>query len=319
LSWYHREILSARVETRTRIFTGPLVREIPVLKEILDVDNGITSLTFTDMVSDHTIFNTMIDRAFLGFRNKKWDITLGRQRINWGMNTIWNPNDLFNAYNFFDFDYEERPGSDALRVQYTTGDFSFIESAVSKGHDKDDLIYAMIYRFNTSGYDIQLIGGSVRERVAVGIGWAGNIKDAGFKGEITWFDKQAGEPDGEFLLSSGLDYTLNPGWYLNLAYLYNSTYEYGSVPQEGFSSSFNNERFPYQHAMMMQVMKEISLVWNVGMSAVYSNDENLAFIPTISYSISQNLEAMLYGQIFQSIEIPENNSVSGIFRIKWSF
>lgn len=29
----------------------------------------------------------------------------------------WNPNDWFNTYNYFDFDYEERPGTDAIRVR----------------------------------------------------------------------------------------------------------------------------------------------------------------------------------------------------------
>ena len=39
------------------------------------------------------------------------------------MNLVWNPNDLFNAFSFVDFDYEERPGSDALRIQKYTGYF----------------------------------------------------------------------------------------------------------------------------------------------------------------------------------------------------
>ena len=36
--------------------------------------------------------------------------TAGRQRINWGQTFVWNVNDVFNAYSYFDFDYKERPG-----------------------------------------------------------------------------------------------------------------------------------------------------------------------------------------------------------------
>ena len=52
------------------------------------------------------------------YRDNKINFRIGRQRINWGTTTIWNPNDIFNAYNFLDFDYEERPGMDGGKFQY---------------------------------------------------------------------------------------------------------------------------------------------------------------------------------------------------------
>ena len=64
------------------------------------------------------------------------------------MNLAWNPNDIFNTYNLLDFDYEERPGSDAIRIQYYLGDFSKIEVAAKKGSSKDDHIVAAMYKFN---------------------------------------------------------------------------------------------------------------------------------------------------------------------------
>jgi hypothetical protein len=59
--------------------------------------------------------------AYLDYTAGKWQFRVGRQRINWGVNLVWNPNDVFNSFSYFDFDYEERPGSDAVRVQYYTG------------------------------------------------------------------------------------------------------------------------------------------------------------------------------------------------------
>jgi len=131
--------------------------------------------------------NSTIDRALINYSKGKWDITLGRQRVNWGMNLVWNPNDIFNTYNFLDFDYEERPGSDALRVQYYLGDFSKIEVSAKKGRSKDDYIIAGMYKFNISSYDIQFITGVYQKDWMFGAGWAGNLKDAGFKGEISYF------------------------------------------------------------------------------------------------------------------------------------
>ena len=65
--------------------------------------------------------------------DEKWELTLGRQRINWGVNLAFNPNDLFNAYSLIDFDYQERPGSDAIRFQYFTNELSSFETAVQFG------------------------------------------------------------------------------------------------------------------------------------------------------------------------------------------
>ena len=67
------------------------------------------------------------DRLFIEWNKEKWNIRIGRQRINWGINLAFNPNDIFNAYNFLDFDYEERPGVDAARVQYYYGSFSGLD------------------------------------------------------------------------------------------------------------------------------------------------------------------------------------------------
>lgn len=59
-----------------------------------------------------------IERGWIEYKSSRWSIKAGRQRINWGMNNAWNPNDVFNAYNMFDFDYEERAGVDGMRIHY---------------------------------------------------------------------------------------------------------------------------------------------------------------------------------------------------------
>ena len=122
----------------------------------------------------------------LKYQKKKLEINIGRQRVNWGVNTIWNSNDLFNAYNFIDFDYIERPGSDVVRIIYTGDNLSSIEFVfmpTSKGRN----VFSGMYRFNKLGYDFQIIGADYYEDIVIGGGWAGNILKAGFKGEMSYF------------------------------------------------------------------------------------------------------------------------------------
>ncbi|MFN4881116.1 MAG: hypothetical protein ACK5IO_03630, partial [Bacteroidota bacterium] len=46
-------------------------------------------------------------------------------------------------------------------------------------------IGALMYRFNQRNYDFQCFGGILNTDITAGFGWAGNIRNAGFKGETT--------------------------------------------------------------------------------------------------------------------------------------
>jgi len=136
-----------RLELRNRLYYGDRVKIIPLFSNLISDNEGLIDLSWNVVDANNVVLNATIDRVLINYNKGKWDITLGRQRINWGMNLVWNPNDIFNSYNFLDFDYEERPGSDALRVQYYLSDFKKIEVAIKKGRGDDHIIAAM-YKFN---------------------------------------------------------------------------------------------------------------------------------------------------------------------------
>ena len=120
------------------------------------------------------VFHTNIDRLWLQYTNKNFEARLGRQRINWGISTIWNPNDIFNTYNFLDFDYEERPGRDALKVSQQFTSLSNFELVASASKVSKENVYAAKYFFNRKNYDFQFIGGFFNEKITLGTGWSGS-------------------------------------------------------------------------------------------------------------------------------------------------
>jgi len=126
----------------------------------------------------------MIDRLYLDYTSGNWQFRVGRQRINWGINTAWNPNDIFNAYSFTDFDYEEKPGSDAILAKYYINYASSIEIAVKAFDDWEKAVAGMLFSWNQWNYDFQLLAGYMQNNLVGGGGWAGNLWNAGFKGEI---------------------------------------------------------------------------------------------------------------------------------------
>ncbi len=168
---YPTNTLTIGVELRNRAFYGESIElQQPFIGEALERDAGEIDMSWVFVNENAFIIHSTIDRANINYSQGNWDIRLGRQRINWGINLAWNPNDLFNAYNFADFDYTERPGTDALRVQYYTGAMSSIDLAIKPSADSSKWIGAGMYKFNKLNYDFQLLGGWYNTDIAVGAG-----------------------------------------------------------------------------------------------------------------------------------------------------
>src|SRR5688500_3677401 len=108
------------IEVRNRMHWGELVKLTKTLGDFSDriENNDIYAVSIVVVDKKAYGWQIMLDRAFVRYSKNKWEATLGRQRVNWGVTLAWNPNDIFNAYSLYDFDYEERPGSDAGRIVF---------------------------------------------------------------------------------------------------------------------------------------------------------------------------------------------------------
>lgn len=327
--WYANEHLTARVELRNRIFYGELVRQIPDFGSLPDVNNDFFDLSFNLIDARSVVFNTTIDRVFLEYNKNDWEVRVGRQRINWGINLAWNPNDVFNAYSFFDFDYEERPGSDAIRIRKYTGIASSVELAANITDDFDDWVMAGLWKINKWNYDFQFLAGVARNDFVFGSGWAGSIRNAGFKGEFTWFrpldDSQEGAFE-TFLVSLSADYSFGGGLYLNGSFLINT----GLDPVAGLDT-FNNLNFdrldtkrvlPFPYATFLQASYPVTPLLTTAFSwMTFPGEESFFLNPTLTASVFSNLDLDVIGQIFyeKKEEGYEANSPALFMRVKWSF
>jgi hypothetical protein len=124
--YYPSEKWKIDLEMRNRLFYGQFVTLYNTIGDLdygdyIGQDNGFFDMSVNWATGNSYVLNTTVDRFFVDYTSGNWQIRAGRHRINWGQNLVWNPNDVFNAYSYFDFDYEERPGTDAVRVQYYTG------------------------------------------------------------------------------------------------------------------------------------------------------------------------------------------------------
>jgi hypothetical protein len=289
--------------------------------------DGILNLERTWVNGNSLIVNSIMDRLWLDYTRGNWEVRVGRQRVNWGVNTVWNPNDLFNALNYLDFDYEERPGSDAIRVQYYLGEMSSIDVAYKWAEDPKNNVAAIKYKFNTHTYDLQFLAGKYQEDLAAGFGWAGNIKQAGFKGEGTYFIPydSLSSAIGVLSFSTTLEYGFKNGWTGMLSYLLNS----GGTDHPQNALSLNNftpnakAMMPNKHTVFVNFMKPINPVLSVNAGGFYGFGVNwLIFFPTVTYSIKTNWDIDLVGQLLggDNQQRQFTNQGNGVFlRLKWSF
>lgn len=320
--YYANDHLTIKADFRNRIFYGQ--RSIFLQNFDEDAGNDFFDLSANIINSEGILFHSMIDRLYLEYAKGDWEIRLGRQRVNWGINTVWNPNDIFNAYNFADFDYQERPGSDALRITHYTGATSSIELAIKAASSIDSMVIGGLWKFNKGNYDFQILGGYVQEDLILGGGWAGNLNNASIKGELAYFMPLTEESESAFSLTTAIDYSFNSGFYINVGFLYNSQ----GVSTGGLEGLFTSELsaknlYPFKYAFLTQFTAALSPLLNIGLANIYSPSEaNALFInPTISYSISQSWDLNLVGQLmFNNSATGYTSPIQGFFvRFQFSF
>jgi hypothetical protein len=321
---YINEHITFATEFRNRLFTGDIVRTNPAYSETVGSDDGLVDLSWNILDKQSFLLNTSIDRLWADFNYGKFQARLGRQRINWGQTLVWNPNDIFNVYSYFDFDYIERPGSDAIRLQYYPDYSSSFEIAIKADYE-NNVTGSALYRFNTHGYDIQFLAGYFNsEDIVAGTGWSGAIGSVSFRGEATWFQpaKNFSDTTGTGIFTIGFDKTFGNNSMAQMQVMYCNKpadmLSFGSIYSGNMStkelafsefSAFGSYTFP------------ITPLFNVSLSAMWFPDLKGFYAgPFFDYSIAENIDLSLYWQHFESKASEPGTRINmGFLRVKISF
>jgi hypothetical protein len=181
-----------------------------------------------------------------------------------------------------------------------------------------------MYKFNKWSYDVQFIAAINEKDWILGTGWAGNLKNAGFKGEVSYFVPKENPHEFENVVSASIsvDYAFKNGLYINGSVLYNTITDASSGNFENliYKNVTAKNLMPFEYSGFLQLSKEFSPIFSASMSTIYSpTNHSVIVIPSIDYSLATDWVLNFTGQSFFEFEDYESIGTSLFVRIRWSF
>ncbi len=183
-----------------------------------------------------------------------------------------------------------------------------------------------MYKTNYKKYDLQQMAGIYFEDLVIGTGWAGNLMNNGFKGEVSYFHpyKKMMTHNGVLSGSVSIDRSFKNNYFAVLSYLYNSEGK-GALHQmtELTGAVLSAKKLmPFKHSFFGQVSKSFTPLINGNMAGMYSPESNtIIFLPSVDVSVSKDWDLTLVGQSFFS-EISGSFRTLGnsiYLRLRWSY
>ncbi len=332
LNWYPNSKIHFQMGLRTSYIFGDIVYELNsnlngIYNAMYTDDPGWINLTHAWSQNENGVLVSNIDRLFLQYNGKKLTLTIGRQRINWGVNMVWQPNDIFNSFNYLDFNYPERPGSDAVRFQYFTGMTSSVELAY-KIDAQNQSTYAAKYAFNRWNYDFQLMGGLMNDEYWVaGLGFSGSIGGAGFNGEAAYYIPKSNSVDEKetLIATLGTNYMFKNNLFINIGALLNSAGSTKKVARSMFTMMENISALDYTKSLanlFASASYPITPLINLDVSTMVNPfDNSFYFGPSLNISLNNNVSLYFIAQTFWGENGSEYGDIGQMYfsRLQWNF
>lgn len=278
---------------------------------LADVPEGMESfyvLPFSDQY--------YLDNAYIKFAFKYFDLTVGKQQISLGTGYVWNPVDVFNVKDYLDPTYEQ-PGHNALRIDVPLGPSFTFTALYSPGNSwresaKMIQLKGTIWRFDFAilaieknwvfhdytDFDQEIMNFTELPelRQLLGFNTAGELFGVGVLVEFAynWMEKT----ENFYELVVGADYTFDFQTYLMIEYYRNtlakSGYEDYSL-NDWLRLMSQEQKALARDQLYILIQHPVSDLINLGISSIYCiSDSSVALVPTLNYSLSENVDIMAY-------------------------
>lgn len=229
-------------------------------------------------------------RAYLKYDAAPLQMTVGKQMIDWGRMRFYSPMDLFNPISPFAIDRDERPGVDAVDIDFSPRDDIHLDTVYAAGRTFSDSSVGSRLLYRWHDYDLFLMGGDFQNAKVVGGGFDGYLRNAGFRGEFT---QTHGESGRDFFRGAvGLEYSFFTKLSVLGEYFYN-----GGADDSDPVALIDSYRFFTQtltlkkHLVGLAAEYEIHPLVKAANYVLYDAEGSSFFInPEIRYNMRANLD-----------------------------
>jgi len=259
---------------------------------------------------------TFLDNAYIKLSFKYCDLTVGKQQISLGTGNIWNPTDVFNIKDLLDPTYEQ-PGYNAVRLDVPIGSSYTLTALYSPDDTWKNSAKMIQLKGRISHFDYSLIGIEKvwrfhdytrfddenmnflelpEKRQLLGASTAGELLGLGVWAEYAynWMEHST----DFYELVVGTDYTFDFQTYLMVEYYRNTL---GKTGYEQYNLNdwmrlmTTEQKAISRDQVYVFIQHPATDLLNVGFSTIYSlSDNSFALVPTLNYSLSDNVEIFVY-------------------------
>ena len=268
-------------------------------------------------------------RGYVFFESEQIEVTLGRQRIPWGVGRLWNPIDRLNAIGPLAIEPDQNPGVDAVNLRWVFSGFTYLEAVYAAADDVDDQSYAARLHGMYRDVDYSLVVGVFEKAVTLGFDLEGNLGGAAARTEVVWAHSDrsirpvgsggASNLDDFWQAIFSVDYLfdLGSGLYALVEHLYNGNdlgfghgragvllpffEETGAFVDVTSNARFGGSRVITHSSNLtgFQLGYDLTPELRADMQSIYDWDgESASFFPTLRYDAFDWLEITLGGQFF---------------------
>lgn len=218
---YDNEVRFGMIDTLEAALGGNLGSQ-----SFVDLDSTISS-------SEHYDWRHTLYRGYVEIETERFELSIGRQRVAWGVGRLWTPIDRFSALLPLDIQPDITPGIDSIDARYNFDGFSYLQAVYAPGDDRDDQRWAVRLHGVVLDADVSLMGGMFEQAPTVGADFTTNLFEGAIGLEAVWtapdhrvwmLDDPGPRKLPDFwqaVVSYDRNFNLGTGLYVLVEYLYN--------------------------------------------------------------------------------------------------
>lgn len=263
--------------------------------------------------NDHLYLKHSIYRAYVKYYQPEFQATVGKQAIDFGKLRFYSPLDVFNPVGELAIEHDERPGVDAVNLNYSPEAFAGINAVVAPGRNDETTGGGLKLYHKISTYDAALIAATVRKDQIYGFSFDGYLKSAGFRGELAHVREDNGRNFPRAGL--GLDYTFSDKLYGLVEQFYNGGND--DTDSTAFTTSYLTARRVMslkRNLTSLWLKYSLTPLWTLNNYVVYDWDgKSAALNPEMVYNLSRNVDLKLGTQFFWGNDGAEFGSYENVY------